>query len=248
MKSKVSRGHGKWEPVHILTKYLPKFDRYFYNLLESQVYPGLNLPLILQSCRVDNKLQALEIQFKELDITKDKLAQQFEQHSKTLASQAAQDEIWTAVLALGFTSMELNILYSYVIEVLICLHIQVLQKLPEMVRNLPTLASVLRRKVKNKHVKIVWESVLEEYGLQERDVTALCTFFIAHGNKAEHYAANVRQMYIKDVTFMITNMVKNKALQDGLLRAVQVIEKGKVVRTIENQRASLKELIPSTKN
>lgn len=144
--------------------------------------------------------------------------------------------------------MELNILYSYVIEVLICLHTRVLQKLPDLVRSLPTLASVLRRKVKNKHVRTVWESVLEEYGLQERDVTALCTFFIAHGDKAEHYAANVRRMYIKDVTFMITNMVKNQALQDGLLRAVQVIEKGKAVRTPENQRASLKELIPSAKD
>ncbi|EGV96379.1 hypothetical protein I79_000631, partial [Cricetulus griseus] len=185
----------------------------------------------------DNKLQALEIQFKELDVTKDNLIQQFEQHSKTLASQAAQDEIWTAVLTLG-----------YVIEVLICLHTRVLQKLPDLVRSLPTLASVFRRKVKNKHVRIVWESVMEEYGLQERDVTALCTFFIAHGNKAEHYAANIRQTYIKDVTFMITNMVKNQALQDALLRAVQVIEKGKAVRTPENQRASLKELMPSTKD
>ncbi|MEJ1283257.1 single-pass membrane protein with coiled-coil domains 1 [Cricetulus griseus] len=144
--------------------------------------------------------------------------------------------------------MELNILYSYVIEVLICLHTRVLQKLPDLVRSLPTLASVFRRKVKNKHVRIVWESVMEEYGLQERDVTALCTFFIAHGNKAEHYAANIRQTYIKDVTFMITNMVKNQALQDALLRAVQVIEKGKAVRTPENQRASLKELMPSTKD
>ncbi|XP_040606863.1 single-pass membrane and coiled-coil domain-containing protein 1 [Mesocricetus auratus] len=198
--------------------------------------------------RVDNKLQVLDIQFKELDVTKDNLIQQFEQHSKTLASQAAQDEIWTAVLALGFTSMELNILYSYVIEVLICLHTRVLQKLPDLVKSLPTLASVLRRKAKNKHVRIVWESILEEYGLQERDVTALCSFFIAHGNKAEHYAANVRQVYIKDVTFMITNMVKNQALQDALLRAVQVIEKGKAVRTPENQRTSLKELMPSTKD
>ncbi|XP_006974568.2 single-pass membrane and coiled-coil domain-containing protein 1 [Peromyscus maniculatus bairdii] len=198
--------------------------------------------------RVENKLQALDIQFRELDVTKDNLTQQFEHHGKTLASQAAHDEIWTAVLGLGFTSMELNILYSYVIEVLICLHTRVLQKLPDLVRSLPTLASVLRRQVKNKHVRIVWESVLEEYGLQERDVTALCTFFIAHGNKAEHYAANVRRMYIKDVTFMITNMVKNQALQDGLLRAVQVIEKGKAVRTPEHQRASLKELIPPIKD
>ncbi|KAG3271243.1 single-pass membrane protein with coiled-coil domains 1 [Ictidomys tridecemlineatus] len=198
--------------------------------------------------RVDHKLQALEAQFKELDNTKDNLTQKFEHHSKTLASQAAQDEMWTAVLALKFTSIELNILYSYVIEVLISLHTRVLEKLPDLVRGLPTLASVLRRKVKNKCIRVVWESVLEECGLQEGDITAVCTFFIAHGHKADHYAAKVRQMYIRDITFMITNMVKNQALQDGLLRAVQVIEKGKAERIPEEQKSPLKELISSVKN
>ncbi|XP_003792717.1 single-pass membrane and coiled-coil domain-containing protein 1 [Otolemur garnettii] len=198
--------------------------------------------------RVDNKLQALEAQFKELDFTKDNLTQKFENHSKTLAIQAAQDEMWTAVLALKFTPMELNIVYSYVAEVLICLHTHVLEKLPDLVRGLPTLASVLRRKVRNKRIRVVWESVLEECGLQEGDITALCTFFIAHGNKAEHYAAKVRQMYIRDITLMITNMVKNQALQQGLLRAVHIIEKGKAVRNPEEQPSSLKELLPSVKN
>ncbi|XP_006884352.1 PREDICTED: single-pass membrane and coiled-coil domain-containing protein 1 [Elephantulus edwardii] len=196
---------------------------------------------------VDNKLQMLEAQFKELDFAKDNLTEKFEYHSKTLASQAAQDEMWTAVLALRFTSMEMNILYSYVIEVFICLHTRVLAKLPDLMRSLPTLASVLRRRIKNKNIRVVWESVLEEFGLQDGDITALCTFFIAYGNKAEHYPANVRQMYIRDVTFLITNMVKNQALQDALLRAVQVIEKGKVVRASKEQKSPLKEFIPSFK-
>lgn len=133
-------------------------------------------------------------------------------------------------------------------EVLICLHTHVLEKLPDLVRSLPTLSSVLRRKVKNKRIRVVWESVLEECGLQERDTTALCTFFIAHGNKAEHYSAKVRQMYIRDVTFMITNMVKNQALQNALLMAVQLIEKGKAVTAPEEQKSSLKELMPIVKN
>ncbi|XP_057593944.1 single-pass membrane and coiled-coil domain-containing protein 1 isoform X2 [Hippopotamus amphibius kiboko] len=197
---------------------------------------------------VEHKLQALEAQFKELDFTKDNLTQKFEHHSKSLANQAAQDELWTAVLSLKFTSMELNILYSYVTEVLIRLHTRVLEKLPDLVRGLPTLASILRQKVKNKCIRVVWESVLEEYGLQEGDITALCTFFVAHGNKAEYYIAKVRQMYLRDVNFMITNMVKNQALQDGLLKAVQVIEKGKAGRAPEEQTSSLKQLVPSVKS
>ncbi|XP_036893395.1 single-pass membrane and coiled-coil domain-containing protein 1 [Sturnira hondurensis] len=198
--------------------------------------------------RLDHRLQALKGQFKQLDFTKDNLTQKFEHHSKMLESQAAQEELWAAVLALKFTSMELNIVYSYVIEVLICLHTHVLEKLPDLVGGLPTLASVLRRKAKNKCIGVVWESVLEECGLQEGDITALCTFFIAHGNKAEHYSAKVRQIYIRDVTFMITNMVKNPALQGSLLRAVQLIEKGKAVKASEEQKLSLKELIPTVKN
>ncbi|XP_044944691.1 single-pass membrane and coiled-coil domain-containing protein 1 isoform X2 [Mustela nigripes] len=197
---------------------------------------------------VDHKLQGLAAQFKEMDFTKDSLTQRFEQHSKALASQAAQDELWRAVLAPKFTSMELNILYSYVIEVLICLHTRVLDKLPDLVRGLPTLTSILRRKVKNQRIGVVWESVLEECGLQEGDITALCTFFIAHGHRAEYYGAKVRQMYIRDITFLITNMVKNQALQDGLLKAVQIIEKGKAVRAPEEQKSLLKELLPSVRN
>ncbi|EHA97831.1 hypothetical protein GW7_00065 [Heterocephalus glaber] len=180
--------------------------------------------------RVDHKLQGLEAQFKELDITKDNLTQKFENHSKILASQAAQDELWTAVLALRFTSVELNILYSYVIEVLICLHTRVLEKLPDLRRSLPTFTSVLRRKVKNQRIRVAWESVLEEIGLQEGDAAALCAFFLAHGSEADHYAASVRRTYVRDVTFMITSMVKHWALRDGLLRAVQVVEKGKAAR------------------
>ncbi|XP_075413273.1 single-pass membrane and coiled-coil domain-containing protein 1 [Tenrec ecaudatus] len=198
--------------------------------------------------KIDNKLQALEAQFKELDLTKDNLTEKFENHSKTLASQAAQAELWTAVLALKLTSMELNILYSYVLEVLVFLHTRVLEKLPALVKSLPTLTSVLRRKAKNKHIRQVWESVLQDCGLQEGDITALCTFFIAHGNKAEHYSATARQMYIRDVTLMVTDVVKHQALQDALLSAVQVIEKGKVVRASREQKSSLKELIAPVKN
>lgn len=56
--------------------------------------------MFLSYYRVDHKLQALQTQFKDLDFTMDNLTQKFEHHNKTLANQAAQDEMWTAVLAL----------------------------------------------------------------------------------------------------------------------------------------------------
>ncbi|XP_007537903.2 single-pass membrane and coiled-coil domain-containing protein 1 [Erinaceus europaeus] len=180
--------------------------------------------------RVDHRLHDLEAQFTELDFLKDNLIEKFERHGRSLATQAAQDELWTAALTLRFTPMELNIVHSYVVEALICLHTRVLQKLPDLVRGLPTLASVLRRKVKNARVRAGWESALEESGLGREDSTALCTFFIAYGDKAEYCTAKVRQMHIRDVTLLITNMVKNQALRNALLKAVQLTEEGRAER------------------
>ncbi|XP_036603645.1 single-pass membrane and coiled-coil domain-containing protein 1 [Trichosurus vulpecula] len=180
--------------------------------------------------RVQKKLQTLETQFEELDSAMENLTQKFEFHRKTLESQAVQDEMWTAVLEIKFTSLELNIFYSYIIETLHYLHSQVLEKLPDLERGLPTLAIVLKRKNNNKRIRVVWETVLEALGLQEEDVKAFCTFFIAHSSKAEYYSANLRRMYIRDATPIITNMVKNQVLQNSLLRAVQVIENKKTVK------------------
>ncbi|XP_044522652.1 single-pass membrane and coiled-coil domain-containing protein 1 [Gracilinanus agilis] len=179
--------------------------------------------------RVENKLQTLKTEFEELDSAMENLTKKFEFHRKTLASQTVQDEMWTAVLEIKFTSLELNIFYSYIIETLHYLHSQVLEKLPDLARGLPTLATVLKRKNNNKQIRVVWETVLEALGLQEEDVKAFCTFFIAHSSKAEYYSANLRQLYIPDATPIITNMVKNQVLKNSLLHAVQVIEKKKTI-------------------
>ncbi|XP_051841494.1 single-pass membrane and coiled-coil domain-containing protein 1 isoform X1 [Antechinus flavipes] len=181
--------------------------------------------------RVGKKLQTLETQFEKLDSAMENLTQKFEFHRKTLESQAVQDEMWTAVLEIKFTSLELNVFYSYITETLHYLHSQVLEKLPDLKRGLPTLATVLKRKNNNKHIKIAWETVLEALGLQEEDVKAFCTFFIAHSSKAEYYSANLRKTYIPDTTLIITNIVKNQVLQTSLLHAVQVIEKKKTEKS-----------------
>ncbi|XP_020841807.1 single-pass membrane and coiled-coil domain-containing protein 1 [Phascolarctos cinereus] len=187
-------------------------------------------PLKQAMKRVEKKLQTLETQFEELDSAMENLTQKFEFHRKTLESQAVQDEMWTAVLEIKFTSLELNIFYSYIIETLHYLHSQVLEKLPDLERRLPTLATVLKRKNNNKRIRVVWDTVLEALGLQEEDVKAFCTFFIAHSSKAEYYSANLRQMYIHDATPMITNIVKNQILQNSLLHAVQIIENKKTAK------------------
>ncbi|XP_067394716.1 single-pass membrane and coiled-coil domain-containing protein 1 [Emydura macquarii macquarii] len=180
--------------------------------------------------RVENRLQTLETQFKDLNSTIDKLAQKLEFQGKTLEKQVDQHEMWISLLEDRFTSMEINLFYSYVSEMLCCLHSSVRVKLPDLAGGLPTLASIMRRKDKNKRIRLVWEAVLEMLGLQEGDILTLCTFFIIHCSEAQYYPANQRQMYTSDISTMITKVVKNQILQESLLCAVQVVENGRVQR------------------
>ncbi|XP_025049311.1 single-pass membrane and coiled-coil domain-containing protein 1 isoform X1 [Alligator sinensis] len=185
--------------------------------------------------RIENKLQTLENKFKELDSTLEKLTQKFEIQGTSLEEQVSQDEMWTSLLEDRFTSVEIKLFYSYVSETISCLHNQVTQKLPDLARSLPTLASILRRKSKNQRIRLVWESVLESLGLQEGHVRALCTFFITHSFEAQYYpvySANQRQKYTGDIITMITKVVKNQMLQESLLCAVQVVENGKAEKKV----------------
>uniref|UniRef100_A0A8C8R5G0 Single-pass membrane protein with coiled-coil domains 1 n=1 Tax=Pelusios castaneus TaxID=367368 RepID=A0A8C8R5G0_9SAUR len=187
------------------------------------------MALVLIFHRVENRLHTLETQFKDLNSTIDKLTQKLEFQGKTLEKQVDQDEIGFCLHLPGrFTSVEINLFYSYVSETLSCLHSRVRVRLPDLGGGLPTLASIMRRKGKNQRIKLVWEAVLEMLGLQEGDILALCTFFITHGSEAQYYPANQRQTYTSDISMMISKVVKNEILRESLLRAVQVVENGRV--------------------
>ncbi|KAF7243209.1 Single-pass membrane and coiled-coil domain-containing protein 1 [Varanus komodoensis] len=172
--------------------------------------------------RVENKLQNIEAQFTVLDSNIQKLSEKFEFRTTALEHQMDQDEMWTSLLEDRFTSVEVNLLYSYVCETIHCLHSQVVKMLPDLARALPTLTSILRRKGKNQRIRLAWESALEMLGLQEGDVKALCAFFITHSYEACYYSANQRQEYAKDVSSFIKKVAKNQLLQHSLLCAVHV--------------------------
>ncbi|XP_074860102.1 single-pass membrane and coiled-coil domain-containing protein 1 isoform X2 [Carettochelys insculpta] len=174
--------------------------------------------------RVENRLQTLESQFKELNSAMEKLTQKLQFQGKTLEKQVDQDELWISLLEDRFTSVEINLFYSYVSEMLCYLHSCVRVKLPDLAGSLPTLASVMRRKDKNQKIKLVWEAMLEMLGLQDRDVLALCTFLLIHCSEAQYYPANQRQKYTRDISTMVTKVVKNQILRESLLCAVQVVE------------------------
>ncbi|XP_054839464.1 single-pass membrane and coiled-coil domain-containing protein 1 isoform X1 [Eublepharis macularius] len=187
--------------------------------------------------RVEHKLQNIKAQFTVLDSSIQKLSENFECQSTTLENQMDQNEIWISLLEDRFTSVEINLFYSYICETIHYLHSQVLEKLPDLVRALPTLSSVLRKKGKNQRIRLAWESVLEMLGLQEGNVKALCAFFIAHSSDACYYPINQRQNYSTNISSIIMKVVKNQLLQHSLLSAVHVVEHGKAWEAFLDQKA-----------
>uniref|UniRef100_A0A8D0ECJ9 Single-pass membrane protein with coiled-coil domains 1 n=1 Tax=Salvator merianae TaxID=96440 RepID=A0A8D0ECJ9_SALMN len=173
--------------------------------------------------RMENKLQMIEAQFTVLDSNIQKLSEKLEFHSTTLDHQTQLDEMWTSLLEEKFTSVEINLFYSYICETIHYLHSQVVERLPDLSRALPTLSSVLRQKGKSQRIRLAWESSLEILGLQESDVKALCAFFIKHSYDACYYPANQRQEYASDICSIINKVVKNQLFQHSLLCAVHIV-------------------------
>ncbi|XP_054839466.1 single-pass membrane and coiled-coil domain-containing protein 1 isoform X3 [Eublepharis macularius] len=82
--------------------------------------------------RVEHKLQNIKAQFTVLDSSIQKLSENFECQSTTLENQMDQNEIWISLLEDRFTSVEINLFYSYICETIHYLHSQVLEKLPDL--------------------------------------------------------------------------------------------------------------------
>ncbi|MBN3296861.1 SMCO1 protein, partial [Amia calva] len=177
--------------------------------------------------RLERKLYSINAQFEELDETAKLLSERLEKHRQVLASQSDQDEVWASLLEDRFTVVETNLFFSFVVETFRCCHSRVVEKLPDLINSLPTVASILRRKIKNRRIDVAWESTLRDLGLDNSDAKALCAFFVAQGYEAEYYCPRERQKYADDVDMLIRKVVRNQVLRDSLLRAVQVVEKGK---------------------
>ncbi|XP_048361365.1 single-pass membrane and coiled-coil domain-containing protein 1 isoform X2 [Sphaerodactylus townsendi] len=177
--------------------------------------------------RVETKLQCIQAQFTMLDTSMQKLSESSELQSTTLKNQMEENEMWASLVEDRYTSVEVNLFYSYICETIHYVHSQVLEKLPDLKGALPTLSSILRKKGKNQSIRIAWESVLERLGLHEGNVEALCAFFILHSYDACYYPVKQRQNYSTDISSVITKVVKNQLFRHSLLSAVRLVEDGK---------------------
>ncbi|XP_066478473.1 single-pass membrane and coiled-coil domain-containing protein 1 [Tiliqua scincoides] len=178
--------------------------------------------------RVENKLQSIETQFTVLESSMKKLSEKLAFRSTALENEIDQNEMWESLLENSFTSVEVNLFYSYIWETINCLHSQVIESLSDLAGSLPTLSSILRWKGKSQRIRLAWESALETLELQERDIKALCAFFMIHSYDACYYPANQRQTYTSDISSLIHRVVKSQHFKRSLLCAVHVIENKKV--------------------
>ncbi|XP_048836190.1 single-pass membrane and coiled-coil domain-containing protein 1-like isoform X2 [Brienomyrus brachyistius] len=176
--------------------------------------------------RVELKFESINIQFEELDEAAARISDRLEKHRSTLDQQVHQHQVWVSLLEDQLTTLETNLFVTYAMDTLRRCHSVVLGKLPDLAPSLPTVASVLHRKARNRQVRLAWESSLQDLGLRSTDITALCALFVMHGCQAEYFGPAQRQHYTGQVEALIQRVVTNLALREGLLRAVQVVEVG----------------------
>ncbi|XP_072330994.1 single-pass membrane and coiled-coil domain-containing protein 1-like isoform X2 [Scyliorhinus torazame] len=176
--------------------------------------------------RLEKRIEELKTEFQELDHNAKELIQSFEPQCEIIAQEAGEDELWSSLLEDRLTRVEVNIFFSYVVDMLQSLHLCVLEKQPGFTSILPTLSSILRRKAWDMELEASWASVLSEFGLTESDVKALCAFFVTHCNEADYYPLKDRQIYSQNIQEVLDKAVPCRILHHCLLHLVQLAELG----------------------
>ncbi|XP_078065356.1 single-pass membrane and coiled-coil domain-containing protein 1-like [Mustelus asterias] len=188
--------------------------------------------------RLEKRIEELKAEYQELDQNAKELIQSFEPQCANIAQEAGEDELWSSLLEDRLTHVEVNIFFSYVVDMLKSLHLCVLEKQPGFTGILPTLSSILRRKVWDMELEAIWVSVLPEFGLNESDVKALCAFFVTHCNEADYYPLKERQMHSQNIQEVLDKAVPSRILHHCLLHLVQLAEKENSKVATEQQQVT----------
>ncbi|XP_069752476.1 single-pass membrane and coiled-coil domain-containing protein 1-like [Narcine bancroftii] len=188
--------------------------------------------------RLEKRTEELTAQYQALEQSARNLLQSFEPHSANIAKQVDQDEMWSLLLEHRFTRVEVNLFFSYVVDMLQSLHSRVLEKKPGYVNILPTFSSILKRKAWDKDLEATWISVCSGLGLDDSDEKALCTYYVTFYNEAEYYPASARKMYNQNIKEVLNKAVSSHILHHCLLQLVQLAEKEDSVMVPDNQRVT----------
>ncbi|XP_041061767.1 single-pass membrane and coiled-coil domain-containing protein 1-like [Carcharodon carcharias] len=188
--------------------------------------------------RLEKRIEELKAEYQELDQNAKELIHSFEPQCESIAKEAGEDELWSSLLEDRLTRVEVNLFFSYVVDMLQSLHLRVLEKQPGFTSILPTLSSILRRKTWDMELEAIWTSVLPEFGLNESDIKALCAFFVTHCNEADYYSLKERQRYSQNIQEVLDKAVPSRILHHCLLHLVQLAEKESEKVATEQQQVT----------
>ncbi|XP_053553834.1 single-pass membrane and coiled-coil domain-containing protein 1 [Bombina bombina] len=178
--------------------------------------------------RLEQRLDVVDIQFDNLQKRADKLTHQLDGQGESLVRQNGEDDMWMSLLEDSFSTYDRNLIYSYVFDALRLLHSQVKEQLPDQMNELPTLAAVLKLKVKRHKIRRAFNEGLKSLALSEEQLNSLCIFFITYCQEAGYLPPEERHTCANDVTDMVGHVVKNQLLKLSLQNAVLAIENYKV--------------------
>ncbi|XP_048398604.1 single-pass membrane and coiled-coil domain-containing protein 1-like isoform X1 [Stegostoma tigrinum] len=188
--------------------------------------------------RLEKRIEELKAEYQKLDQDAKELIQSFEPDCESIAKEADEDELWSSLLEDRLTHVEVNIFFSYVVDILQSLHLRVLEKQPGLASFLPTLSSILRRKIWDMDLEATWTSVLPEFGLNESDTKALCAFFVTHCKDAEYYPLMERRRHNLNIKEVLDRAVPSRILHHCLFHLVQLAEKESSMMTTEQHQVN----------
>ncbi|GCC35496.1 single-pass membrane and coiled-coil domain-containing protein 1-like [Chiloscyllium punctatum] len=188
--------------------------------------------------RLEKRIEELKAEYQKLDQNAKQLIQSFEPNCEHIAKEAGEDELWSSLVEDRFTHVEANIFFSYVVDILQSLHLRVLEKQPGFASFLPTLSSILRRKIWDTELEATWTSVLSEFGLNESDIKALCAFFVTYCKDAEYYPLIERKRYSLNIKEVLDRAVPSRILHHCLLHLVQLADKESSMMATDQQQVN----------
>ncbi|KAG8449703.1 hypothetical protein GDO86_016375 [Hymenochirus boettgeri] len=176
------------------------------------------------------KIEDLQVQFESLQKAAEDLDRRLALQVDSVVSEERENETWTSPLENRFTTREQNLLYSYTVDAVGLLHYLVRQQLPDLEKDLPTLASILKLKSRNGKIKQAYSIGLKTMNLSEEDVNALCTFLITCYYEAQYLPQEARNESTEGMNHIIDVVIKNQAMQRSFKIAVLAVEKGKTLK------------------
>ncbi|OCT68808.1 single-pass membrane and coiled-coil domain-containing protein 1 [Xenopus laevis] len=175
--------------------------------------------------RLEQRVEDLQVQFDFLQTAADKLDRRLALQGDSVVKKEGQNETWKSLMETSFPPLERDLLYSYTVDALGLVHSLVREQLPELEKDLPTFASILKLKSLNEKIKQAYNTALNNLGLCEDDVKSLSVFLITCYYGANYLQQEERKAWVGKMNHKIDVVVSNQELQRSFKNALLATEK-----------------------